>query len=877
MSKKGQNHIAPPKLADRFLSWFCRSELLEEVKGDLHEFYRLECEQHSKVRANLKYYYHVFNFVRPFAIRSIKRSTGQLYLVFTYLNLAIRGFRKSPLFHGLNTIGLALGIAACLLIALFIQKENAYDQNFTQADQIYRIETDIFSATGTRHIVRSAPAQGPAFQSELAGVKAFTRIRHGDTGDPQLMQFQDQSFFENRIFYVDSTFLQIFDFALAVGNEQTALFEPNSVVLTWETAKKYFGEGQALGKILTLDQNKRLKVTGVLKPIKKNTHLTFDFLISMNSYQPPAFGGLDRWNWSTFYSYLLLEPGVDSRLLESQIPEILTKNWRVDANENVRLSLKPLSKIYLNSPDDDQVLGETSSALYSTLLLIIGLFIFLNCAFNHVNITTAKALNRAKEVGVRKVLGAWNVDLRSQFVLESIFHVVISIILSLLFAFLFLKVMGSQLGLGLDVLFIEYAYLLKLLGIMFLILVPASSGYLTLVMSRVSPSQVFRGSGIKSTSGSSIRRVLITAQIGMSFLLLIGSFAVVNQLKFIYGKDLGFSKDQVLIFELNGEQLLANYENLKGSLLANPYVKSVGAARLGMEGRHGSYRVFPLEGEPSEEGHQMSIYPVQYDFFETLDINISEGRSYSRAFPLDTTHQFIINETAKRQLGFDDPVGKRIMLNGQGGMYGTVVGVAEDFHFKSLAFGLDPMVIFLRENAANFVYVKLSANDFTQAISSIEDSWSSVNGNFPFDFQFLDERINANYELDLQFQQLINFFSILIVLITAIGLFGMSAHTVKQRTKELIIRRILGARLTQMIGLLSKDFTVMVVVAFIITTPLAIYGTDSWLKGFAYRTALPWTNYVLLFLAIGLLMLAIVGLNTLMVSRKNTIDNLRNE
>lgn len=734
--------------------------------------------------------------------------------------------------HSLISItGLGIGLAFAIAIALFVDHETSYE-SFDGAEDVYRANVYLKDGEKVSKLASSAPTLAAAVRSDVPGVIAAVRFR---SGDPMLFQADNRQFYESLFLYADPSLFDVFPFRLIEGDPGTALIEPFSVVLTQKTAKKYFGEEPAVGKVLRMDNLHSVKVTGVIAPTGYPSHLDGDLFLSFKTYealQPQS--DFQNWGWVSFFTYFRFQPGSDPTELERQIRQMTAKYVSKEYGQRVAYHLQPLRDIYLKSEGLLGYIGPLGNRSHVITLTIIGGLILLISAFNFTNLALARAGQRSKEIGVRKVLGSDRRHLVGQFLSESVMVSVFALILALGT----LEILGPQLfawmNFDVDMTVKERARV----GFVFIgvaLSVGLMAGlYPALFMSGFKVVSVLKGQYKTGSAGSNFRKVLVVFQFAASVLLIVGTIVVFRQMEYTLSKDLGFRQEQVVVLPMRGAQLMQKYGPLKEALLRDPGVVSVASSRNGLEGNYGSYDVRGNTGEPV----RLMLYPVNHDFFETLNIAFAEGRSFSKDFPSDEREGIILNETAVRKLGWKDPLGKRLPLPHIRGVEGTVVGVARDFHFTSLHEEIGPLLLFLMPHRNDNVFIRLREGPLSERLDAVEEIWHRMIPEFPFEFVFLDQRIHGLYQRDRQFSRATVAFSIAAIAIACMGLLGLASFAAQQRTKEIGIRKVLGASVANILSLVSREFIILVMVANAVAWPVGYFAMSEWLKDFAYRIEL---------------------------------------
>ncbi|WP_428235289.1 ABC transporter permease [Gracilimonas sp.] len=790
-----------------------------------------------------------------------------------YFKIAFRNFYRNKENSIINIFGLSVALLCCIVIFLFVRAELSVDNFHTNADQIYRLTFQEINRPGARHFATTSPPMGPALVESFPEIEQAVRLRFPDSN---ILSYKNRQFYEYNVAYADSTLLSIFDFPLFQGNPAKALKDINSVVITAPMAQKYFGDEDPMGKTLLLDNQIPLTVTGVFEEIPSNTHLNFDFIISFDTFEVPRGYPvtLDSWGWVSFYTYVKLSQQADPEQVAAHLDDFLVTNMGEDIGENRILHLQPLDEIYLASnlrnASEDMRVGNRA---YILGLSAIALFLLIIACFNYMNLSTAQAIRRGKEVGVRKTLGAKRTSLMGQFIFESVLLTLLSICIALLFLEPVLQAASSLLGMELSLEAGSYLYLVPVFLVLSLIVGVLAGFYPSFMISNFRPSKALKGSIETGSSVFSIRKILVVGQFVIAIVLIAGSLIIRNQIQFIQSKDLGFNEEQVVVLHMNGEELTRRFPTIKNELLQNRHVinASLGAGLL--DGRNGTVPVFPPGDDP--EGYPMNIYGVHFDYFETMDIKMAEGRSFAPSFATDSADGIVINQSAAKALGWDNPIGKELRVSDI--MDGYVIGVAEDFHFASLHRQIQPLVMYIPPTNMEKVFVRLQPGNLSQAVASLQESWKSVVPDFPFSFVFLDEHLNQLYQADQRFLKLLTVFTILTIIVACMGLYGLITYMIQRRSKEIGVRKILGAKASQITWLLSSEFSLLVGIAFLISIPICYFAIQNWLQEFAYRVPIPWWVFLLAGFVSLVIAISTISYQTIKAALANPVKSLRSE
>ena len=793
-------------------------------------------------------------------------------MIKNYFKIAFRNLWRHKTFSFINIMGLTVGLTACFLIFLFVNFEMSYDSFHSKSDRIYRLVTDLKTPSDDLHIPVTSWAFAPKIKSELPEVEAFTRVSQGS----YLIKKDNLKFQEDNMLFADSSLFKVFDFKLMKGNPQTVLSNPFSIVLSETYAKKYFGNEDPVGKILLFSgDNTPATVTGVMKDIPENSQIKTDFFVSMSTLTQDLEKGVDD-EWGNFgaITYLLLKPGANAAALEKKLPGFLN-NWigkdMDKAQMHYTLLLEPLRDVYLYSTRN----GATSGNIKNVYIFsLIALFILLIACFNFINLTTARASERAKEVGVRKVAGATKNQLAQQFIGESVLICLIAFALSIALSVLFLPIFNHLSGKIISPgIFSNFTYIGVLLVISILIGLMAGF-YPALVLSSFKPVVVLKGKFTTGSKGSLLRKGLVVAQFSISIALIIGTIIVYSQMQFMRSQDLGFNKDQMMLLTTGSDPAS---DAFKQSVASIPGVKSVSlsssapsldnnAAYSEIENKNGDLQVGTL-----------GLYDVDVDFIPQYKMKLLAGRNFSKDFPSDTSQSIIVNEATVKMFGYtsaEQIIGKRYK---QWGKEGKIIGVIKDFHFRSLQENIEPLSMRMNKRSQDLASINIASANMPETIAAIESKWKEMIPGRPFSFSFLDESFNKQYVSEDRFGKLFLDFSILAILISCLGLLGLASYSTLQRKKEIGVRKVLGATVSNITGLLSKDFIKLVLIALVIASPIAYWGMHKWLQGFAYRINIQWWVFIIAGFIALFIALFTVSFQAIKAAIANPVKSLRSE
>ena len=788
-----------------------------------------------------------------------------------YLRTAFRNLWRHKAFSFLNILGLTIGMSACFLVFLYVRFELSYDNFHSKQDRIYRLVCDIKTPTELLRIPVCSNPMAINAKDEFPEVEQFVRFGL----QSNLFRKGDLKFQEDKMAYTDSTFFEVFDFPLLHGNPATALREPLSVVLSETSAKKYFGTADPMGQhLLFTDQGLPATVTGVMKDMPENTLLKADILVSQSTVLR-FDSAIDR-QWGNFgmLSYLLLKPHTDPKGLEKKFPAFLEKRDGREMKESqmfFSLFLEPLRDVYLKSDRGGAERGSLSNVYVFSL---IGIFILLIACINFINLTTARSVERAKEVGIRKVIGAERGQLTGQFLGESIVLALIAFVLStgvcalLIPPFNFLA--GKTISTGL---FNHPNYILSLLGIAVGVGVLAGI-YPALVLSSFQPIKVLKGRFASGTRGLLLRQSLVVLQFTISIAIIVATIIIDKQLNFMRNQDLGFNNQQMLVIDTHGD---AHRVALKDEIARLPGVNSVAMSSSVPGTRNpGAYSMVQNQKGDMQIAN-LDLYFVDFDYMKQYKMKMVAGRMFSRNFGTDTTHSMILNESAVRLFGYHSPqdaIGRKFS---QWGREGQIIGVVKDFHFRSLQNEIKPLSMRIEPDGCNLISANVQVGKLPAALAAIEDKWKATIPYQPFSYTFADELFDNQYRAEDRFGKLFLNFAILAILISCLGLLGLASYATLQRTKEIGIRKVLGAGVPRIVNLLSREFMLLVGIAFLIATPITWYFMHRWLKDFFYRTEIQWWLFLLggvLALAIALLTISFQAARAAMA---NPVKALRSE
>jgi putative ABC transport system permease protein len=801
-------------------------------------------------------------------------------MIKNYFKIAFRNLWKNKAFSANNIFGLAIGMAACIVIMLFVFYEKSFDgmhtKNIYRLDEVQKFE----GMVQPQNVALSMYPMGPTLTADFPEIKNFTRVRQANKLD---LTYGDKRIFFPSILYVDSTFLQLFDFEIVRGDKKSLLEKPNSIALTEQSAKKLFGKEDPIGKTVTkyVGDTINFTVTGIMKDAPENSHLQFDGLASFSTIAGPD--NMNNWGGNWLVTYLELQQGTDIASLEKKFPAYLKKYMAGNEGwKNYELFLQPLSKVHDGSADitHDYVNYKKFDKRYTYIFSVIAIIILVIACINFMNLSTARSAERAREVGIRKTIGAERYQLAGQFLGESVLLSLIALIIGIVIVKLSLPAINNLSHRQLELPLTDLSLMLSIVGATIIVGIFAGlypAGYL----SSFKPVRVLKGSPQTGRSKSTLRNTLVVGQFTGAILLIIGTVFAVRQLRYMQTKDPGFNRDQVMIIPLN-RVTSGKYETLKQELLTNTIVSVVTASqqRLG-NNLHQSGMVFHGDG-PARQLTSSQVV-VDPDYLTLYKIPLIAGRNFTND-PTDNAKAYIVNETMAKELLKDNPKASYETLIGKhygfGGMDSTgfIAGVARDFNFNSLHHKIETLSIFCQKDwGYGEVSVRINGAKATDAINHISSSWKKVNPDQPFEYRFLDEHFAEMYTADRAVSKVIGILAGLAILISCLGLFGLASYSAERRVKEIGIRKVLGASVQNITAMLSKDFMRLVIISNLIAWPLAWFGVSRWLRDFAYRVPVSWWVFIT---AAGIaLMIALftVSFQAIKAAIANPVKSLRTE
>lgn len=791
------------------------------------------------------------------------------------IKLAFRNLMKDKAYSLINVLGLTIGISCSLFLLMYILDELSYDRYHKNADNIYRVVSNIKEPDDAfTWAVTQKPLAGELKDNypEVINAVRFNGLGRG------LYKNGDLQFYETEFHMTDSTVFDMFTYNFLAGDPKTALTDPFSMVISERTAKKYFASAaDAIDKTLTNQQGEDFKITGVIEDVPLNSHFRFEGLISQST-RPQQVGG---WGGFGTATYIQLPESYDLNRMYESFDKILKEKVNPifePIGITVRYELQRIPDIHLYSKiqDEAEAGGDIS---YVYIFGAVAAFMILIACINYMNLATARSANRAKEVGLRKVMGSQRGQLIAQFLTESVLVAFISLCISLGVIYALLPLFNTLANKQLPFSYVlQTPVLLSLIGIILLTGILGGS-YPAFYLSGFNPVNVLKGK-LASKGGSVVfRKTLVIMQFGLSIFMLISTLIVFDQLQFLRNKDLGFSKENVIRLNLNSQRLQAQAGVLSDKLRQLPEVVELGRANSSPgEGIGKSiFRVEDAEGKLVDRG--VDLYSADYDFVDALGMRVVNGRNFSRENPADTLNAILVNESMVTRMGWKDPIGKRFEAgDGDDAYRGSVIGVIKDYHQNSLYDAIEPMIILFGQRV-NYMFVRLAPGDIQKSVAAVEKTWKEIYPATPFEFVFLDADLDSQYQADKKRSQIFTAFSGLTVLIACLGLLGLAAYTTEQRTKEIGIRKVIGASVSGLVSLVSREFFILVGAGTLIALPAAWFFTDRWLQNFAYRIELvgEWPTFILAAIMALVITILTVGFHVFRAAAANPVTSLRDE
>lgn len=869
--------IHPPRWASRLLAWYCDPAALEEVQGDLNEAFYSRLTDQNSYTARVLYIKEVFQSLNR---RNRKRSQPPNHFIMlnNYLKIAVRNFSKQKLYSFINVFGLALGITCVLLLTLFVLNEKSFDKFHARQNRIFRVVQKVTEPDGTitEHSASIPWAVGPALLTDYPDVLNVRMYKAWQKSPLLKYESLEKGFYEKEVFFVDTTFFDLFTFPLIKGNPATALKIPQSVVLTESAAFKYFGEEDPMGKTLRLENSLDLTVTGVAKDVPPNSHFHFDFLIPLlnigDIFQATGNNwGWTGWYWNPVHTYVLLPERYTELDFNDELKKFVAKNFPAGLREQNELYTQPLRSIHLNSNLYQEIEpGRSESSIQ--IAISIAAFILLIASINFVNLTTARSTQRAKEVGMRKVMGSTRNKLVAQFFTESILICFLSFLIGLVLIGLFLPAFEVLVDAHLNLVYLVTPTFVAIVCLGVLMLGVTAGLYPALLLSSYQPVRILKSSGGGSSGGFAtfFRKSLVVLQFTISIVLVVSTAIIYRQHNFLTEKDLGFEKDEIVMIPIQGTVIKNKRAEFKNELKKNSQVVAACAISdiLGQDVPNRPFGIIGYDVPQDTPG----LF-TDHNFVETFGLNVLGGRDFKEENENDR-FTFLINESLQKILV--DTIWENQPIR-WGNQERPIIGLVEDFHFADLRQPVKPLFIGFSDSFLGYVAVRVKPGNVVETIKALDNTWRTFEPERPFIPFFLNDELNQLYKSEKNMGEVVSTFSLLAIVIACLGLFGLATYTVNLRVKEIGIRKVLGAGAGNIVSLITKEFLLLVLLANALAWPLAWYSMDIWLDTFVYRTDIAWWIFALIGFSTLLAALVTTGFQSLRAAWMNPVDIIKYE
>jgi len=855
----------PPRLAQWILSFLGHYENEYSLTGDCSEEFKQIVQQNGRHHALLWIWGQVLGAI-PLGIKRSLAFSSTMFI--NYLKITLRNIKRQKAFSFINIAGLGLGLAISLFIFLWVHDELSYDRFHKNTDNLCRVVEQWVTSAGTINPSASTPYPlGPALKDNYPEVEESL---HLIIQYSTLVEHEEKRFYENRFAFADANFYSIFSFPLIQGSPEAVLKDLNALVLSQSMAKKYFGNEDPIGKILTVNSRHDFVITGVMQDMPHNSHIqvgfmgNFEYLIA-NDWSK-------RWVDHQYYTYLLLRPDTDMATFGAKIKTYINDNDYDPTT--IHVALQPLKDIHLRSNFNYDLGGPSQGkALYIYIFSLVAVIVLLIACINFMNLATAKAANRAKEIGVRKVSGASKSHLIKQFMGESFFMSLLALLFALIVVVLLLSQFNSLTGKNLSSGAIFNGSMIFYLLALTVITGLLSGTYPAIFLSSFRPSYILKGKLRSGSKSRYFRRALVVVQFSLSIILLMGTIVIQDQISYMQDKNLGIKKDNVAYMKMRGK-FRDDHIAFRAELDRYPEINKLStSSALPLNITWGTTGV-DWEGRNPEQRIHWRILSVDFDYIDMFGLEIVEGRGFSQEITTDTDNAYVINEAGAKALGYEQPVGKRFAL---WDTEGTIIGVVRDFHISSLHEGIEPLIIKVHPSWNSIIFLNIDNEHIKDVLARIESLHQRMNPEYPFEFHFLNTEYEALYRSEERTETLLQFFSMVAIFISCLGLFGLSSFMAEQRTKEIGIRKVFGAKVPGILLQLLKDFTKWVLIANLIAWPIGYYVIQKWLNNFAYRTNFDWMVFIYSGIATLMIAAVTVGAKSLKAARANPIDSLRYE
>lgn len=868
--KKGYRSL---RLLEILLTHVVPFEDRENLAGDFEEMHKRISLRRGKTMALLWYVFQIVKLLPSYLKNYLIWSTNMLK---NYIRIALRNIKKHKAYSFINIAGLAIGMACCILIIQYVRDELSYDRYHEKADRIYRLvdALDLSKPTSRYFALSSAPF-APTLKKEFPEVKDAVRFFMGRR---RMVSHEENKYYEDGLIFADASLFRVFTFPLKEGNPETALENPHTIVISESIAVKYFGHEDPMNKTLKINEEDYL-VTGVMREMPKNSHFYADIFASLKTLeQIPTVQEryFQSWARHEFYTYLLIREGYSADELQAKLPGFIEKNAaeqiKTILGSTLSSQLQPLKSIHLHSHLQHEI-RPNGDIKYVLVFSVIALFVLLIACVNFINLATARSANRSKEVGLRKVVGASRRQIVLQFLGESLVFTFFALFLAFILVRIALPLFNSLTGKEIDMK--NLGNIVFLGAIIFIILVVGllSGSYPAFVVSRYLPANMLKSSARVKSAKTLLRKGLVILQFGISIVLIIATGIVLDQLDFLRNRKLGFDKEHVVVVTIREHSIRQNSEAIKADLMQNPHILNA-TITIGVPGGIVAGDAIQLVTDEGKKTITVRMIYTDHDYIKTMGMEILEGRDFSREMSTDEREAFIINEAAVRQLQLENPLSTQVEWDDK---KGQIIGIVKDFQFQSLKDEITPLFIQIWPQNTFVFAMRISPENIPETLAFIENKWKKIDPAHPFEYSFLDENFDRLYRSEEKLGRIFSTFSILAIFIASLGLFGLALYMAEQRTKEIGIRKILGASIGRIFVLLAKEFALLVLIANIFAWPAAYFLMTKWLQNFAYRVNMESWIYVLSATAAFVIALITISFQVLKAALADPVKSLRYE
>ena len=861
-----------PDVAERIIETCCREDLCEEIVGNLCEYHDQIYRQSTSRFTTIRFWWEVLSYIRLSTIKKNQNSKFK-YMFFFNPKLAIRSLIRQKMQTTLNLAGFTLGIMCVTVLYFYVTRELSYDQHHINKDNMYRV-LRMSELNGDAYDigVTSGPF-GPALLEDFPGqIETMTRFAPRQ----RLVRFEDNIYREEHFAYADANFFEFFTVPLIVGEAGSVLENANSIVISKDMAIKYFGNENPLGKVLTVDNKQHFQVTGIFDQPSGPSHIKFDMVASIAIYKNANF--MKKWWWNSLYTYVSLVNPDNAEALNQQFPAFMDKYFAEDfksTSSRIDLKLEPVDQVYFNTNTRyDHALHGNRHTVYT--LGIVAIAILLIACFNYLNLSLASALTRTREIGIRKVLGSDNRRLIVQFIGESFILLIFGIILAIMLTQLLMPAFNQWFGLDIELSWLDPKVFIFFM-VLTLLIILLSSLYPAVILSSFTPIESIREGAVNLGKGLLLRKALVVAQFVVSIFMIISTWIINSQLDYINKKELGFDRESVILLELNNSELIERSALLKEQLLRNANIGSV----TNMSGEPGGFHdatTINISGHTLQP--RVRTLTCDFDYFNTFKIKMKSGRIFDREYPTDMTHTALINESALKDIGLstEEIFSRKVHIPMIDSVQRSIIGIVEDYHFASLKDKIEPMIIIPHEDNRKMA-IKVNERNLRAGIQTIHETWDKVYPEYPFIYTLHEDKLASLYQDETTQQAVFSSFALVSIFLACLGIFGLVAHAATRRRKEFGIRKVLGANVKQLLALISREFIILISIAFLISVPISAYFIDQWLTQFVYKIDLTgtWPTYLLSGVIALTIALLTVFIRTFRTAMSNPTDCLRYE